>query len=103
MSIFAEGGEAVTESHRSKYLIEGAELEQLLKDAPKDLKLIDCSFVPSDPEKGQADHVAKRITADTVFFDLQEIRDKQSSLLFMLPPLDVFKAHMVRLGIQKNH
>ena len=87
---------------REDHLIEGDKLAELLKSPPPNLKLVDASFTPSEPGKAKADHIAKRITADTVFFDLFEIKDEKSQLLFMTPNSEEFAKHMARLGIRKD-
>ena len=94
------GGKKV--SRREDHLIEGEKLAELLKLPPPNLKLVDASFTPSEPAKAKADHIAKRITTDTVFFDLFEIKDEKSKLLFMTPNEEDFTKHMARLGIKKD-
>lgn len=39
---------------------------------------------------------------ETVFFDLAEVRDKDTSLPFMLPSESAFKDSMVALGVQRH-
>ena len=93
----------MTDELRSKYLIDHDELNGMLAEPPKNLKIVDATFTPGDPEKAIANHVAKRITADTVHFDFYEIRDKDTTNIFMTPSLQQFKAQMIKLGIQKDH
>ena len=107
MDAVAQGsGDGATNptSLRSKFLIEGAELEQLLQNGEekKNLKIIDASCTPSNPGQALADHIAKRITADTVHFNLFEIRDKESKFKFMMPSLADFQQQMAKIGVQKD-
>ena len=106
MDAVAQGsGDGATNptSLRSKFLIEGAELEQLLQNGQeKNLKIIDASCTPSNPGQALADHIAKRITADTVHFNLFEIRDKESKFKFMMPSLADFQQQMAKIGVQKD-
>lgn len=59
--------------------------------------------MPNTGIKAAEEHVKRRITADTVLFDHDVIVEPGSSLPHTMPSLSVFKEHMVRLGIQKNH
>ena len=88
---------------RSKFFIEGPELEDLLKSPPADLKLVNGTYhLPPEGIDPAVEHAKLRLTKDAVFFDHDAIVAPGSTLPHTLPPLDVFKQHMIRLGIQRN-
>ena len=51
---------------------------------------------------GWDDHLAQRLTENTVFFDLSEICDKKSPLPNTMPSLQFFKENMQKLSVSKN-
>ncbi len=88
---------------RKNYLIDNDELLSLIKDGSKDLKIVNCTWymphLPNDPWK---EHLDKRITADTVYFNHDVIQDPKSDLPHTLPDKDFFIHHMRRLGIRRD-
>ena len=76
----------------------------MLKSPPSDLKLVNgCWHLKSEGINAAEEHVKRRITKDAVHFDIDAIVDPDSDLQHTLPSLDVFKSHMMRLGIQRTH
>jgi 3-mercaptopyruvate sulfurtransferase SseA len=53
-------------------------------------------------DKGFEAHCAERITKDAVFYDHDEIADKESTMPIPLPPLDVFVHNMKKLQVPRD-
>ena len=89
-------------SLRSSYLIESSELSALLSSkAP--LRLINATwYMPNMKRDAWQEHLEKRITKDTVFFDHDEICDKTNPLPHTMPSLEVFTENMKKLGVSKD-
>ncbi len=67
-------------------------------DAP-DIRVIDATwFLPSDPRDARALYAERRIPG-AVFFDIDEIADKDTDLPHMLPRPEKFSSRMRKLGI----
>jgi 3-mercaptopyruvate sulfurtransferase SseA len=47
-------------------------------------------------------HCAERITKEAVFYDHDEIANKQLNLPIPLPPLDVFVENMKKINVPRN-
>ena len=61
--------------------------------------IIDASwYLPTQNRNGRTEYEAGHIPG-AVFFDIDEISDKTSSLPHMLPDAALFAQHMARLGI----
>lgn len=94
--MLATGGSSAT---RQKYLVETHELAEALSSGQK-VKLIDATwYMPNSGKTGHEDHILRRLTDDTVFFDHDKICDTTSSLPHTMPPLDVFIECMKRLDV----
>ena len=79
------------------WLIETEELEREL-DAP-DLVIMDASwYLPQDGMDAHEEYLEEHIPG-AIFFDLEEIADKSSSLPHMLPPPEKFSSRMRAMGI----
>lgn len=64
-----------------------------------DIRIADASWhMPNQGRNAAADYASAHIPG-AVFFDIDLIADTNTSLPHMLPPPDVFAAHMTRLGI----
>ena len=64
-----------------------------------DLVVVDGSwYLPAMKRDGRAEYHAAHIPG-AVYFDIDEVKDINSSLPHMLPPPEVFALHMARLGI----
>lgn len=64
-----------------------------------DLVVVDGSwYLPSMKRNGRAEYLAAHIPG-AVYFDIDEVKDINSTLPHMLPPPEVFALHMARLGI----
>lgn len=67
-------------------------------DSP-DLRVIDASwFLPNDPRNAKALYAERRIPG-AVFFDIDDIADRETELPHMLPRPEVFSSRMRKLGI----
>jgi thiosulfate/3-mercaptopyruvate sulfurtransferase len=67
-------------------------------DAP-DIRIIDATwFLPGDQRDAKALYAARRIPG-AIFFDIDEIADKDTNLPHMLPSPEKFAARMKKLGI----
>jgi len=90
-------------ARRSKYLIETAELQTLIDNADPNLRIINASwYMPAQKIVARDEHLEKRLTKDTVFFDHDKIVDPDSTLPHALPSLEVFKKCMIQLGVRKT-
>lgn len=95
----------------SSYLVTPSELNDALKKnsptkistSPRTIPLCATWFMPNDPQKrtGLAAFTQKRIPTAR-FFDLDEIKDKDSQYPHMLPTSDVFAEAMRDLGIRRD-
>tara|TARA_Y100000588_G_scaffold170936_1_gene184821 strand:- start:1006 stop:1851 length:846 start_codon:yes stop_codon:yes gene_type:complete len=73
--------------------------ENLDKDQ---LLIVDATwYLPNVNRDGRAEYNQSHIP-NTVFWDIDEISDPNSTLPHMLPPTKIFKKHMNSLGIQNN-
>jgi len=64
-----------------------------------DLVVVDGSwYLPAMKRDGRAEYQAAHIPG-AVYFDIDEVKDINSTLPHMLPPPEVFALHMARLGI----
>ncbi len=64
-----------------------------------DLVIVDGSwYLPAMKRDGRAEYRAAHIPG-AVYFDIDEVKDINSTLPHMLPPPEVFALHMARLGI----
>lgn len=64
-----------------------------------DLVIVDGSwYLPAMKRDGRAEYQAAHIPG-AVYFDIDEVKDINSTLPHMLPPPEVFALHMARLGI----
>ena len=64
-----------------------------------DLVVVDGSwYLPAMKRDGRAEYVASHIPG-AVYFDIDDVKDLNSTLPHMLPPPEVFALHMARLGI----
>lgn len=64
-----------------------------------DLVVVDASwYLPAMKRDGRAEYHAAHIPG-AVYFDIDEVKDINSTLPHMLPPPEVFSLHMARLGI----
>ncbi|MBX3513750.1 MAG: 3-mercaptopyruvate sulfurtransferase [Xanthobacteraceae bacterium] len=64
-----------------------------------DLVIVDASwYLPAMKRDGRAEYHAAHIPG-AVYFDIDEVKDINSTLPHMLPPPEVFALHMARLGI----
>lgn len=64
-----------------------------------DLVIVDGSwYLPAMKRDGRAEYHASHIPG-AVYFDIDEVKDINSTLPHMLPPPEVFALHMARLGI----
>jgi thiosulfate/3-mercaptopyruvate sulfurtransferase len=64
-----------------------------------DLVVVDGSwYLPAMKRDGRAEYRASHIPG-AVYFDIDEVKDINSTLPHMLPPPEVFSLHMARLGI----
>lgn len=64
-----------------------------------DLVVVDGSwYLPAMKRDGRAEYLAAHIPG-AVYFDIDEVKDINSTLPHMLPPPEVFALHMARLGI----
>ncbi|MDI9349887.1 MAG: rhodanese-like domain-containing protein [Candidatus Symbiobacter sp.] len=80
-------------------LISCLALHEQLETAPHRVKLVDATwFLPNDGRNG-FDEYQKAHIAGAVFFDLDQICDRQTALPHMLPRAEDFAAEMQRLGI----
>ena len=73
---------------REKYLIETAELKDLIDTGNTDYLILDATRYDADPPKAWKEHLEARITANTIFFDLDEVHDKNNPLPHQVPPLE---------------
>lgn len=72
-------------------------LEQEL-GAP-DLRVIDATFfLPADGRDARSEHEAEHVPG-AVFFDIEEVSDRDSGLPHMLPPEHLFASRMQSLGL----
>lgn len=68
------------------------------------LKIINATwYMPAAKRDGAKEHVQKRITKDTAFFDIDKVVLPATGLPHTMPPLDIFTEHMKRLGVQRTH
>ena len=75
---------------RSKYLIETEELQQMIRSNAK-VKIINATwYLPNNPVNAWEEHLSNRITKDTVFFDHNEICDKNAPFPHTMPSLETF-------------
>ena len=58
--------------------------------------------MPNSGNNAWEEHLAARLTKDTVFFDHDEICDKSSPLPHTMPSADIFIANMKKMGVRKN-
>ncbi len=64
-----------------------------------DLVIVDGSwYLPAMKRDGRAEYAAAHLPG-AVYFDIDEVKDINSTLPHMLPPPEVFALHMARLGI----
>ncbi len=84
-------------SDREDNLVSTDWLESHL-NAP-DLVVLDASWhLPTENRDARADYLAEHIPG-ALFFDIDEVSDKDNPLPHMLPPAEAFSARMRRLGI----
>ena len=87
---------------RADLLIESAQLAEMIANKTP-MRIVNVTRpngdFPGDPHEA---HLQRRITADTVFFDQNEIRDKESKFKFMMPPLAVFTEGMKKIRVPKD-
>ena len=93
-------------SKRPNYLIETDELAAELQ-AGKNIKVVDGTWLPDQDGNLCSQYAAElflksRLTNDTVHFDIWNIVEPGSDLLFRFPSQEVFATHMKKLGIQKT-
>lgn len=68
------------------------------------LKIVDASsFMPKIDRNPWQEHLDKRITDETVFFDLDHVCDQTSPLPHTMPSVEIFTKCMKELNIQKIH
>jgi thiosulfate/3-mercaptopyruvate sulfurtransferase len=83
--------------YSDKWLVETEWLEKHL-DAP-DVVILDGNwYLPNDPRDPYEEHLQARIPG-AVFFDIDDISDKNSSLPHMLPSPEQFSSQMRKMGI----
>ena len=83
-------------------MIETEELADILKDAPKNLRVLNGTwYMPNVPKNPKQEHKACRIP-NAVFFDIDEIADKSTDLPHMLPTTEEFTRHMKALRVRRN-
>src|SRR6185436_1900760 len=64
-----------------------------------DLRILDATgFLPGSGRDARAEHAAAHIPG-AVFFDIEEISDRDSPLPHMLPPTHKFASRMQSLGV----
>lgn len=64
-----------------------------------DVVIVDGSwYLPAMKRDGRAEYHSAHIPG-AVYFDIDEVKDINSTLPHMLPPPEVFSLHMARLGI----
>lgn len=64
-----------------------------------DIVIVDASwYLPAMKRDGRAEYHAGHIPG-SVYFDIDEVKDINTTLPHMLPPPEVFSLHMARLGI----
>lgn len=81
------------------YLIETEQLAQKL-EAGEQVKLVDATlFMPASGKNAADEFVARRITDDTVLFDVCKVVDPDSSLPVTMPNVLQFIDHMKKLDI----
>lgn len=70
---------------RRKYLIETDELLHMI-ESKEPVKIVNATwYMPNNPVNAWEEHLSKRITENTVFFDHNEICDKTSPLPHTMP------------------
>ena len=70
---------------RRKYLIETDELLHMI-ESKEPVKIVNATwYMPNNPVNPWDEHLSKRITENTVFFDHNEICDKTSPLPHTMP------------------
>ncbi len=86
---------------RSKFTIAPDALVEIL-DNP-DVRIVDASwYLPAQNRNAQAEYAENRIPG-AVFFDIDAISDKKSSLPHMLPTPEEFAAAVGNMGISENN
>ncbi len=83
--------------YSDKWLVETDWLEKHL-DAPDVIVLDGNWYLPNDPRNPYEEHLQARIPG-AVFFDIDMISDKSSSLPHMLPSPEQFSSQMRKMGI----
>ncbi len=63
------------------------------------LVVVDCTWYPPSKERDPAAEFLQERIPGAVFYDLLEIRDKNTDLPHMIPPPDEFSRHMRNMGI----
>lgn len=87
---------------RHKYLIETEELHKLLDKGSSDLRIVNSTwYMPNANRDPKKEHIESRIPT-SIFFDIDEIADRETDLPHMLPPENEFKIHMRNLRIRKT-
>jgi thiosulfate/3-mercaptopyruvate sulfurtransferase len=86
----------------SSGLIEPAELNALIEAETPNLKILDCTYVIAGTgPHGRIDFAKRRIDR-AVFFDIDEIADRKTSLPHMLPSRAEFDKGVSALGISND-
>lgn len=74
-----------------------------ISTSPKVIPICAAWFMPNDPEKRTGLEIFKKSRIPTArFFDIDEIKDKESEYPHMLPTCDEFANAMSKLGVRKE-
>ena len=83
---------------RQKYLVETAELADLLKSNSSDLRVLNCTTGPDAKDN----HLAKRISASTLYYSIKDATEPGSKLPNTFPPTQVFTDVARKIGVRRT-
>ena len=84
-------------------IIEPAILNELIHlNSTPNIKILDATFVLTEPEETPYQIYMKSRIGNAIFFDINKIADSQSDLPRMLPSSDKFETKVSDLGISNN-
>ncbi|CAM9792895.1 unnamed protein product [Ascophyllum nodosum] len=86
----------------SSPLVTAEELKGALTTSHEKIRCVDASWHLDDGRDAKQEFLDGHLPG-AVFFDIDEISDKEQSLPHMIPSEDVFSAHVSELGINNDH
>lgn len=83
-------------------LISPSDLSKMLESSPKDVKILDATFVLPNSDKNPHETWTKKRIGNAEFFSIKDVADPENDLPHMLPSKTLFQDYVQGLGINKE-